>query len=247
MRLQGIFIPVAVPFNHAGELYPIKVQHNVEKWNRTGAAGFVVCGGESIYLTTEEKIQMWEWVAEHSAPEKVLIAATGMPSVRETVRLTNHAESLGYQAAWLRAPVASFETQKVYFSAIADQAKIPLIAEGDFSHPNVVNAAVGRNSAAIAEDFAAGATAAIVDIANAVPYAVISIWEAHRTREPDAALDWQRRLAAGAAVIAKYGPAALKVAMDLNGYYGGPPRLPLTVLAPEARDEVERAFDGIKG
>lgn len=247
MKLQGIFIPVTVPFDHADELYAIKVQHNVEKWNRTGVAGFVVSGGESIYLSTEEKIRMWEWVAEYSAPEKVLIAATGMPSVRETVRLTNQAESLGYQAAWVPVPEAPSETQKIYFSAIADQAKIPVIAAGDFSHPNVVNARIGQNSATIAADFAAGATAAIVDIANAVPYAAISIWEAHRTREFDAALDWQRRLAAGAAVIAKYGPPAVKVAMDLNGYYGGPPRLPLAVLPPEARSEVERAFDGIKG
>ncbi len=35
--------------------------------------------------------------------------------------------------------------------------------------------------------------------------------------------------------------------MDLNGYYGGPPRLPLTVLKPEPQREIEQAFDGIKG
>jgi 4-hydroxy-2-oxoglutarate aldolase len=35
--------------------------------------------------------------------------------------------------------------------------------------------------------------------------------------------------------------------MDLNGYYGGPPRLPLTVLTPAQQHEIEQAFDGIKG
>jgi hypothetical protein len=35
--------------------------------------------------------------------------------------------------------------------------------------------------------------------------------------------------------------------MDLNGYYGGPPRLPLTVLKPAEQCEVEQGFDGIKG
>ena len=35
--------------------------------------------------------------------------------------------------------------------------------------------------------------------------------------------------------------------MDLNGYYGGPPRLPLTAITPEAKQEIEQAFDGLKG
>jgi 4-hydroxy-2-oxoglutarate aldolase len=34
--------------------------------------------------------------------------------------------------------------------------------------------------------------------------------------------------------------------MELNGYYGGPPRLPLTVIKPAARAEIEQAFDGLK-
>jgi 4-hydroxy-2-oxoglutarate aldolase len=45
----------------------------------------------------------------------------------------------------------------------------------------------------------------------------------------------------------KYGIPGLKYAMDLNGYYGGVPRLPLIPVSPEARQEIEAAFDGIKG
>src|SRR5271170_7562259 len=126
MKLQGIFLPVAVPFDHHGDLYAVKVQHNIEKWNRTGLAGYVVCGSESLYLTAEEKTRMWEWVAEYSASEKLLIASTGMPGVRETVALTNHAETLGYKAALVRAPKEAAETQFVYYRAVADSAKIPI-------------------------------------------------------------------------------------------------------------------------
>ena len=68
------------------------------------------------------------------------------------------------------------------------------------------------------------------------------------TRETVAALDWQNRIARAAQLVTtKYGVPGLKYAMDLNGYYGGPPRLPLTVITPEARKEIEQAFDGIKG
>jgi len=33
----------------------------------------------------------------------------------------------------------------------------------------------------------------------------------------------------------------------LNGFYGGPCRLPLGPLRPEARAEIATAFDGIRG
>ena len=106
MKLEGIYPPIATPFDSEGKLYKAKVKHNIEKWNLTGLAGYVVCGstGESVYLTTDEKVQLWEWVAQHAAPDKLLIAGTGMESVRETVELTNRAASIGYKAAMVRTP-----------------------------------------------------------------------------------------------------------------------------------------------
>ncbi len=78
LKLHGIFPPIATPFNADGDLYPAKVEHNVTKWNRTALAGYVVCGstGESVYLTNDEKFQLFELVAKHAAPEKLLIAGT---------------------------------------------------------------------------------------------------------------------------------------------------------------------------
>ena len=88
-KLHGILPPIATPFDHRGELYKVKVQHNVEKWNRTGLTGYVVCGstGESVYLTTEEKLQMWEWVAEYADSGKILVCGSGMESVRSLGRI----------------------------------------------------------------------------------------------------------------------------------------------------------------
>src|SRR5258708_27080056 len=135
MKLQGIFPPIATPFNYDGELFRTKLIHNVDKWNRTALAGYVVCGstGESVYLTTEEKVQLWEWVAGAASPDKLLIAGTGVESVRETVDLTNRAASLGYKAAMVRTPhyykslLNKDAAQLLYFSTVADQAKIPLM------------------------------------------------------------------------------------------------------------------------
>ena len=294
MKLQGILPPIATPFDHRGELYKVKVQHNVEKWNRTGLAGYVVCGstGESVYLTTEEKLQMWEWVAEYAASDKILICGTGMESVRETVALTNAAAERGYKAAMVRTPhyyknlVHKMDTQILYFRAVADQIKVPLMIYNwpqvtgvDISpeavailshHPNIF--AIKESSGSLekciqmiqevqpgfqvltgsapilAPSLAIGCAGAVLAFANAAPFTTISIWEAHRTRDFAAAMDWQKRiLRAAQLVTVKYGVPGLKYAMDLNGYYGGPPRLPLTAITPEARQEIEQAFTGLKG
>jgi 4-hydroxy-2-oxoglutarate aldolase len=294
MKLQGIFPPIATPFNHEGEIWKIKVQHNIEKWNLTGLAGYVVCGstGESVMLTTEEKIQLWEWVAQYAAPEKLLIAGTGVEGVRETVALTNRAAEIGYKVAMVRTPhyyknlINNAAAQMLYFRAVADQVKIPIFiynwpqvtgvdipaeAVVELSHhPNII--AIKESSGnlekvmrmirevktgfqvltgsapTLAPSLAVGCSGAVLAFANAAPYATISIWEAHRTREPEAALDWQNRISQAAYLVTtKHGVPGLKYAMDLAGYYGGPPRLPLTVPCPSAKKEIEEAFADLRG
>ena len=294
MKLHGIFPPITTPFDHNGDIWKIKVQHNIEKLNRIGLSGYVVCGstGESVMLTSDEKLQLWEWVAAYAAPEKLLIAGTGVESVRETVDLTNRAADLGYKAAMVRTPhyykslLNNAAAQKLYFGAVADQAKIPLIiynwpqttgidisaeAVAELSHhPNII--AIKESSGnlekvlqmlrdvkkgfqvlvgsapTLAPSLAVGAVGAVLAFANAAPYATISIWEAHRTREPEAAMDWQNRIGRAAKLVTtKYGIGGLKHAMDLTGYYGGPPRLPLTVPTPAAKQEIEEAFADLRG
>jgi 4-hydroxy-2-oxoglutarate aldolase len=96
--------------------------------------------------------------------------------------------------------------------------------------------------------FVVGAVGAILAFANAAPYATISIWEAWRAREDEAARDIQNRIARAAVLVTtKHGIPGLKYAMDLNGYCGGNPRLPLVPPAPGAKREIEEAFRDIKG
>jgi dihydrodipicolinate synthase/N-acetylneuraminate lyase len=294
LKLQGIFPPITTPFDHSGNIYAAKVQHNVEKWNLTGLGGYVVMGstGESVMLTTDEKLTMWELVAKHAAPDKLLIAGTGVESVRETVCLTNRAAEMGYKAAMVRTPhyyknlVSRAEAQTLYFRAVADQSRIPLIiynwpqatgvdipveaVTAISEHPNVI--AIKESSGSLEKvmqmlrevrpgfqvmvgsaptlwpSLLMGACGAILAYANAAPYSVIAIWEAYRTREEAAGLDWQNRIGRAATLVtAKYGVPGLKYAMDLNGYYGGPPRLPLTVPTAQAKQEIEEAFRDLKG
>jgi len=294
MKLHGIFPPIATPFNNDGDIWKVKVQHNIEKWNLTGLAGYVVCGstGESVMLTTEEKIQLFEWVAQYAAPEKLLVAGTGVESVRETVALSNRAAEIGYKVAMVRTPhyyknlINNAAAQMLYFRAVADQSKLPLIiynwpqttgvdipaeAVVELSHhPNIIGIkessgnlekilqmlrevkkgfqVLTGSAPTLAPTFAVGAVGAVLAFANAAPYATISIWEAHRTREFEAAMDWQNRIGRAAYLVtAKYGIPGLKYAMDLAGYYGGPPRLPLVPPCPAAKKEIDEAFADLRG
>ena len=294
MKLHGIFPPIATPFDHNGDVYVSKVEHNVAKWNKTTLSGYVVCGstGESVYLTVEEKLQMFELVAKYAAPDKLLLAGTGVESVRETVMLTNRAAEMGYKGVMVRTPhyyknlIHTPAAQLLYYRSVADQAKIPLmiynwpqvtgldipvdVVNQLSEHPNII--AIKESSGNIekvmqmiretkegfqvlvgsaptlAPSLAVGAVGAVLAYANAAPYSTIAIWEAHRQREFDAAMDWQSRIAKAAVLVtAKYGVPGLKHAMDLNGYYGGPVRLPLTSIGPAAKAEIEAAFEDLKG
>ena len=293
MKIQGILPPIATPFDHAGNLYAAKVQHNVEKWNKTTLAGYVVCGstGEYVFLSTEDKVTLFELVAKYAAPEKLLIAGTGMESVKETICLTNRAAEIGYKAALVRTPnyfktqMTQPATQMLYYRAVADQAKIPVLlynwplmtgidlpaetAVALSEHPNIIGMKdssgniqrlmeVVRDArpgfqflvgspATLWPSLLMGASGGILAFANAAPYATIAIWEAFRTREEEAARDWQTRVGRAASATSKYGVPGLKHAMDLNGYYGGPPRLPLSVPTPEAKRAIEEAFKDLKG
>jgi 4-hydroxy-2-oxoglutarate aldolase len=98
------------------------------------------------------------------------------------------------------------------------------------------------------ESLKEGANGALLAFACAAPYATIAIWEAHRTREDEAGIDWQGRIAHPSLLVTDvYGVPGLKHAMDVNGYYGGPPRLPFVPVGQAARDEIEDAFRDLKG
>ena len=90
MLLRGIFPPITTPFYPDGAVYFRKLEANVERYSRTPLAGIVVLGstGESLMLSDEERREVLRVAREAAAPEKVLIAGTGIESASETLRLT---------------------------------------------------------------------------------------------------------------------------------------------------------------
>jgi 4-hydroxy-2-oxoglutarate aldolase len=57
MLLNGIFPPITTPFYPDGKVYFKKIEHNVERYSKTPAAGLVVLGstGEAVMLSDDER------------------------------------------------------------------------------------------------------------------------------------------------------------------------------------------------
>jgi dihydrodipicolinate synthase/N-acetylneuraminate lyase len=93
----------------------------------------------------------------------------------------------------------------------------------------------------------AGAVGGILAFADAAPTACYEIYAAWKEGDAELARLKQDRITqATLRVSGELGIPGLKYAMDLNGYYGGPARLPLLPLTADLKSEVERLLGDIR-
>lgn len=233
----GVFVPLVTPFRHDGTVNVLKLQHNVSRLNALNLSGYAIgsqVAGEPKLLSFDEKISLFRGAVEAAAPERPKLACVSEGSVQEALRLIDAAAQAGCTAAFIEPPYEPGPRRDLYVRAIADRSALPVrIARAAgplLAHPNV-------------SAFEGG----LAPLANAVPYVLVTIFEALRTREEEAAADWAARLGAAEAMWIKYGVPGLRHAMDLFAYHGGSARLPLVNLNPAERAEVEAAYSGLRG
>ncbi len=93
----------------------------------------------------------------------------------------------------------------------------------------------------------AGAVGGVLAFSDPAPTACYEIYAAWKEGDAELARLKQERISATATRVgSQLGIPGLKYAMDLNGYYGGPPRLPLLTLTGELKSEVERLMADIR-
>jgi dihydrodipicolinate synthase/N-acetylneuraminate lyase len=365
MLLSGIFPPITTPFYPDGEVYYKKLEANVEHYSRTPIAGIVVLGstGEAILLSDQERRDVLKAALAAAAPNKVMIAGTGIESAHETLRLTEYAAQLGYDAAMVRTP-HYYKKQMLpanllaFYRTVADRSALPIIiynfpqATGyDIPAEVVIELAGHSNIAAIKESsgnldkvkkmvegtrkinrqatvtetfeavtprmlkaaaaesekqsrelisvaalageapspvhegsatkpsssgvtvvgklktrqkevgfqvmvgaahqlepsLGLGAAGAILAFACPAPTACYEIYAALKDGDTALAREKQERVKlASQRVISELGIPGVKYAMDLNGYFGGPARLPFLPLSGEQKAEIEKLMVGIR-
>lgn len=93
----------------------------------------------------------------------------------------------------------------------------------------------------------AGASGGVLGLAACAPQACQEIYMAWKDNDPTLARIKQERIIDASVLVGgTLGIAGIKYACDLNGYYGGRPRLPLLALSAEQQDDVTRAMADLK-
>jgi 4-hydroxy-2-oxoglutarate aldolase len=93
----------------------------------------------------------------------------------------------------------------------------------------------------------AGAAGAVLGLAACAPQACHEVYTAWKDKDPVLAQEKQERIRhASTRVGGELGIPGIKYACDLNGYYGGPPRMPLLPLTADLKVEVAEIMAGIR-
>jgi 4-hydroxy-2-oxoglutarate aldolase len=134
MDLSGIYPALTTPFAADGSVSTSELKHNIERYNRTGLAGYAVMGstGETVLLSHGEWERVLIAVKESAAADKRLIAGTGMESTQDTIHRTKVAAELGYHAALVKTPhyykpVYKPDLLITHYRRVADESPIPVL------------------------------------------------------------------------------------------------------------------------
>ncbi len=151
MRVTGILPPIITPFDDSGEIDWTALDANLERWNETGLAGYVVAGsnGESASLTCDEVAALTERVRLRALPQQQVIAGTGRQSTRETIALTRAAAAAGADLVLVMTP--SFFVEQMggpalveHYQRVADASPVPVLLYNvpKYTHVNMAPATV---------------------------------------------------------------------------------------------------------
>ena len=120
------------------------------------------------------------------------------------------------------APALRTRTRTVGFQVLA----------GDASH--------------LLDSLTGGASGIALPFAACAPQSCYEVYAAWKDGESPLALQKQERIRAAAEYADALGPAAVKFGCDLNGYFGGLPRVPYLPLTAEQRNTLQRHMASLR-
>lgn len=180
-------------------------------------------------------------------PEKIAALAKATESYRRTVtvtptfaavteRMLRQEENVG--PAFVAAATLEKGSAAV---AIAAPAKLKT------RQKEVGFAILAGSAGTMKHAFDNGATGAVVSFATCAPQCCYEIWAGWKEGNSGLAEEKQEKIRVAATQVAgQLGIPGLKFACDLNGYYGGRPRLPLLPLDAARQREVESLMADIR-
>jgi len=129
MLIDGIHVPLTVPFGRDGAVAVAKLEANVKRYSLGPVAGLVALapGGEAAALDDAECVAVFEAVARGAREDKVLVAGVARESVRGALALIDAAHGAGFDVALVVAPQLSDAEVGVFVRSVADASALPLM------------------------------------------------------------------------------------------------------------------------
>jgi 4-hydroxy-2-oxoglutarate aldolase len=130
MLFEGLFLPITTPFYADGRLNLRKIDHNVDRYSRTPAAGLVVLSeiGEPEMLSDVETREALETAISLAENSKVMLAGVSRASVAGTLDIAEIAAKARYDAVLIKAPSDLSEAAtRIYFQSVADRSPLPIV------------------------------------------------------------------------------------------------------------------------
>ena len=152
LQLKGVLPPMITPFKENGDVDYDAYSYNIDKWNGTKLAGYLTLGSnsETPFLSEDEKIELIKLTVSGAAKDKHVMVGTGLDSIKDTIKLTNKAASLGAQSALILTP--SFYKSAMnsaaiidYFTQVANNVDIPVLI---YNVPKFTDVNIGANAVA---------------------------------------------------------------------------------------------------
>ena len=134
LQLDGIFPPIPTSFDDGGNVSARSIRLHIEYLNPFDLRGYVVLGsnGESVLLTEEEKLSVFESARDVIPQEKLMIAGVGCESTAQTVTLAKRSAEIGVNAVLVITPSyyknrMTPEALNVHFRTVADACPVPVV------------------------------------------------------------------------------------------------------------------------
>jgi 4-hydroxy-2-oxoglutarate aldolase len=152
LNLDGILLPITTPFTTAEEFDAAGLAANIDRWNSTGIAGYVILGstGERVNLDEREYVQVIETARRAVPSGMTFIVGAGQQSTRGTIREIEQAADAGAEAVLVITPhyYRSAITQDAlvtHYTSVADAAPVPVIL---YSMPDLTGIKIQPETAA---------------------------------------------------------------------------------------------------
>ncbi|GGJ82401.1 4-hydroxy-tetrahydrodipicolinate synthase [Lentibacillus kapialis] len=132
MNFGQVLTAMVTPFDQNGDIDYHAARTLINHLIANGSDGLVVAGttGESPTLTSNEKLDLFRFVAKVADGRATVIAGTGSNNTRASIDLTRQAEATGVDAIMLTTPYYNKPSQEGlyhHYKAIAQATSLPVM------------------------------------------------------------------------------------------------------------------------